>query len=207
MIRLEHCKVRDLTYPNIVFEEDKTYLIVGPSGIGKSTLLRLINATLPLDEGMIFYQGKDIQTYPLLALRKELSLFGQDVFLFDGSIQSNFNQFYKYRGEALLDQATITYYLQMMGLALSLDQNVQSCSGGERQRIALAIFLSFQPRVLLLDEPTSALDQQSSITLMERLIPYCKAHHIQLVMVSHHVELMQRYFDEIIDLSEVKTWE
>ena len=77
-------------------------------------------------------------------------------------------------------------------------------SGGERQRIYIAICLSFHPKVLMLDEPTSALDEATAVSLLQNLKQYCNEHGITLIAITHDKTLAKSYGDEYISLdSEV----
>lgn len=73
-------------------------------------------------------------------------------------------------------------------------------SGGERQRIFLAIFLAFATEVLLLDEPTAALDDKTSVELMQNIKEYCKKQGITVVCISHNAHLVNVFADETIHL-------
>ena len=73
-------------------------------------------------------------------------------------------------------------------------------SGGERQRVFIAINLSYQPKVLMMDEPTSALDDKNADTLIKNIKSYCKANKISLIIVSHDKTIADRYADNIINL-------
>ena len=77
-------------------------------------------------------------------------------------------------------------------------------SGGERQRVYIAIFLSFMPDVLMLDEPTSALDNTSSDIMMSNIKNFTKDNEMTTVVVSHYLPLAEKYGDNIIALERSK---
>ena len=77
-------------------------------------------------------------------------------------------------------------------------------SGGERQRVYIAIFLSFMPDVLMLDEPTSALDNTSSDIMMSNIKNFSKDNEMTTIVVSHYLTLAEKYGDEIIALERSK---
>lgn len=192
-------------YSKIEMEENKATFILGKSGTGKSTLLKLLNASVSPMHGEILYKNKPLIQYDTIALRREITLVSQSVFLFDDTIRNNFAEFYHYRELPPPNESTILTYLQICRADFPLETTCQEMSGGERQRIFLAICLSFMPKVLLLDEPTSALDEHTSKMLMENLKRYCKEKSITLIVVSHDKLLAERYADEIINLdSEVQ---
>ncbi|HEX3078682.1 MAG TPA: ABC transporter ATP-binding protein [Lachnospiraceae bacterium] len=187
-----------IRYTSINILPEEVTFIQGESGCGKSTLLKLFNATLTPDRGEILYKGTNLEKLDTITLRQEVMLVGQSVFLFSGSIEDNFREFYRYRGRAILSREEIERFLRLCCADFSLDTACDTMSGGERQRVYLAIFLSFLPKVLLLDEPTSALDGKTAKELMTNLTGYCKEQHMTLVVVSHDSSLAKEYAEHII---------
>lgn len=161
-----------IRYPNIKIAKGKTTFIHGPSGCGKSTLLKLINGTTSPDSGEIFYKGNNIENIDTIDLRREILLVAQSVFLFTGTIEENFKKYYEYRDRDLPTKETMEKFLKICSAEFPLETRCETMSGGERQRVYIAIFLSFMPDVLMLDEPTSALDNTSNeIIALERSKP------------------------------------
>lgn len=194
-----------ITYPNIEIEENKATFLLGKSGTGKSTLLKLLNASVSPMCGEILYNGKAQVQYDTIGLRREITLVSQHVFLFDETIRYNFAEFYQYRELPPPNETTILQYLQICLADFPLETNCREMSGGERQRIFIAICLSFMPKVFMLDEPTSALDEHTSSLLMKQLKRYCKENNITLIVVTHDKQLAEQYADAIINLdSEVQ---
>jgi putative ABC transport system ATP-binding protein len=191
-----------LRFPPIAIEQGSVTFICGESGVGKSTLLKLFNATLSPAEGTIFFSGADIGGMEAIALRRQVLLAGQTVFLFDDTIRGNFEQFYAYRGEPCIGEDEMQETLRLCSLELPLTANCHTLSGGERQRVFLAIHLSMKPAVLMLDEPTSALDQKTSRQMLERLKEHCKQAGITLVVISHDRALASAFADAVIALPE-----
>lgn len=189
-----------IQYPPIKIQENKITFITGESGCGKSTLLRLLNAAVTPSGGRILYNGQDLQELDAVQLRREVLLAGQTVFLFDKSLRENFQLFYEYRELPSPQEDTIRFFLGLCRMELPLDTLCTTMSGGEKQRVFIALCLSFLPKVLLLDEPTSALDAVNAAGLLESLQRFCKEKNITLVVVSHDAALAQRFADEIIPL-------
>lgn len=182
-----------IQFGNIVIPKKEVTFISGESGMGKSTLLKLLNGTLTPSNGRVFYNGKDILELDTIALRKEISLVSQDVFLFNSSIKDNFRLFYEYRDQTPPTNDQIKKFLTLCCISFPLDKDCFTMSGGERQRIYIAIFLSFLPKVIMLDEPTSALDDKNSNVIMENIIGFCKKNNISVIVVSHDKALTERY--------------
>lgn len=190
-------------YKDIYIENNKANFIVGKSGTGKSTLLRLFNDTLSPSSGSIYYSENDISEMDTILLRQELLLISQTVYLFDASIKENFKQYYSYRDMPPPSDDEMKHFLNLCSVRFSLDSNCTIMSGGERQRVYIAIFLSFKPKVLMLDEPTSALDKQTGIEVMDNILDYCKKNEITVVAVSHDVNLTDKFAENVIAIGEV----
>ncbi len=187
-----------LTYPSMAIKKNQVTLITGESGTGKTTLLKLLNASLSPTQGKIRYRGQDLQEMDTLDLRRKVILVGQNVYLFEGSIRDNFHEYHGYRDLEKPEDYTILKYLKLCQADFSLDSSSLTLSGGERQRVYIAICLSFQPEVLMLDEPTSALDQKTAMALMEALVPFSKEEGMTLLIVSHDESVIKPYADEFI---------
>lgn len=191
-----------IAYDDMEIESGKVTFICGASGCGKSTLLKMINGTITPTSGRIFYEGEDILTRDTIQLRKEISLVSQEVFLFEGTIEQNFQQFYQYRNEKMIEVQRIYELLELCKLEFPLHKVVTTMSGGERQRLYMAIFLSFFPKVLLLDEPTSALDATNSEEVISNIIGFAKQNRMSTVIVSHDQGLAKKFSDKMIYLEK-----
>ena len=193
-----------IRYPNIKIAKGKTTFIHGPSGCGKSTLLKLINGTTSPDSGEIFYKGNNIENIDTIDLRREILLVAQSVFLFTGTIEENFKKYYEYRDHDLLPKEDMEKFLKLCSADFPLETRCETMSGGERQRVYIAIFLSFMPKILMLDEPTSALDNISSDAMMKNIINFSNDNEMTIIVVSHYLPLAEKYGDNIIALERSK---
>lgn len=189
-------------YDDFSIDKNEVGFVVGKSGSGKSTLLKLINNTLQLKSGRIFYKDKNILNIKPVELRRNIIMTSQENFLFDMTIRENFHEFYKLRDLEELTDEEITKFLKITNFDVDLNLNVEKLSGGEKQRVFLAIALSLNPEVLLLDEPTSALDEKTSFSMMKNIVEYCKNNDITLIIVTHQKNLVEEFADKIIDLGD-----
>jgi len=149
--------------------------LVGPSGGGKSTILKLLMGFYPLQQGRILIAGKDIEAYSLQELRRLFAYVPQDAYLFEGTIAENI----RYGRPHASDEAVVAAARAANAHGFVLDQPCgyetvvgergARLSGGERQRIAIARALLKDAPILLLDEATSALDSESERLVQEAL--------------------------------------
>ena len=171
--------------------------IVGPSGVGKSTLLRLLNRLADPDRGAISYRGRPITGYEPLALRREVSLVPQLPALLQGTVESNLRYAADLAGEPLEVEET----LRRAGLDPTFaDRDVAKLSVGEQQRAMLARALAQRPAVLLLDEPTSALDHAARDAVEATLARLRAESNLSLVLVSHDPEQARRLGDRVLEM-------
>jgi len=191
-----------ITYQNFEIFKGEVTFIIGESGSGKSTLLRLFNQTLSASSGEIFFLGKNTRQIDTIKLRKDVSLLSQDVFLYDDTIKNNFKKFYNFRCQKMIEDDEIKYFLDICCIDFDLDEKCTTMSGGEKQRIYMAIFLSFCPPVIMLDEPTSALDNKNSTQVIGNIIDYCKKKGLSVIIVSHDNALMENFSENIIEIEK-----
>ena len=189
-----------ISYKDMEIREGSATFISGPSGCGKSTLFRLFNKTLSPTAGAVLYHGEDAAGLDSIALRRDVLLAGQSVFLFDTSVGENFTAFREARDAAPLADEDMRFFLRLCCANFPLDAPCQHLSGGERQRVFLALCVSFQPKVLLLDEPTSALDQETAERFMTQVLGFCREHGMTVAAVSHDPALARRHAENLISL-------
>lgn len=194
--------IDSIIYPMIEIYQNKVNFIVGESGCGKSSLLRLFNRTSNKTSGNIYYQGVDIDMLSPLRLRQEVSLVGQTVYLFAGTIKENFYNFYDCLGKQQLSDEEIINYLKICHMNMPLDADTSLLSGGEKSRVFIAVFLSLSPKVLMLDEPTAALDSKNSFAVIRDVIEYCKDNNITVIVVSHDNKLEEEFSEHTILLEK-----
>ncbi|MGC2112734.1 MAG: ATP-binding cassette domain-containing protein [Candidatus Korobacteraceae bacterium] len=168
--------------------------IVGPSGSGKSSLLRLLNRLDEPSSGTVFLEGEDYRQIVPRELRRRVGMVTQRPFLFPGDVASNLRFGPLQRGETLSD-SDIAQLLQRVGLPDFASRDVTNLSGGEQQRVSLARALANQPEVLLLDEPTSALDEDAKLGVEELIRALVSQNSYTFVMVTHDREQARRLCD------------
>jgi putative ABC transport system ATP-binding protein len=142
--------------------------ITGPSGSGKSSLLRLLNRLDAPSAGRVLLADADTAVLDVHELRRRVGMVMQQANLFPGTVAQNVGYGPALRG-VVLKADEVEELLRTVGLAGYAKRDVAALSGGEAQRISLARTLANRPQVLLLDEPTSALDDAAKLVVEEAL--------------------------------------
>jgi putative ABC transport system ATP-binding protein len=166
--------------------------ISGPSGSGKSSLLRLLDRLRDPDRGEVLYRGRDVRTCDVLQLRHRVSLVPQLPALIEGTVSENVEFAARLAGRSPDIGDTLTH----AGLDPSFaDRDASRLSVGEQQRVMLARSLAQEPEVLLLDEPTSALDEQARESVENTLLRLRRELDLSYVLVTHDADQAARMSD------------
>ncbi len=175
-------------------------VMIGPSGGGKSTLLRLLNRLDEASSGQILLRGQDIRELKPSQLRRRVAMVLQKPVMFSGTLLQNLQHSYALRRETppAEDSAQLREVLELCGLDPELlAREAGQLSVGQQQRVSLARVLLNRPEVLLLDEPTSALDRPSVDRLGEVLRRLCREWQLAILMISHDLRLAERVADRV----------
>jgi ABC-type methionine transport system ATPase subunit len=165
--------------------------LVGPSGAGKTSLVRLLNRLDDPTSGSVNYLGKPIASLPVRALRRQVGFVFQTPVMFAGTVADNLAVARDLAldvggGTAAAIDAERALQLAGVDPALAV-RDAQSLSGGERQRVSIARALMTRPDALLLDEPTSALDPDVADHIMSTVRTLADTMHLTVVMVTHRL--------------------
>jgi phosphonate transport system ATP-binding protein len=189
--------------------------IIGPSGTGKSTLIRCINRLVDPTSGEILFMGQDLAKLsgkPLREARRRIGMVFQEYNLVERlSVIENVLcgrlgyvpvwRAWARRFDARdIDQAFML--LDAVGLGAFATQRADQLSGGQRQRVGIARALMQDPDLILADEPTSSLDPKTSVEIMELIARRAGERDIPVIVNIHNVGLAQRFADRIVGMSK-----
>lgn len=189
--------LRDVSF---MVNDAQTVALLGPSGVGKSTLLRVIAGLVDPDTGCIFINAKDVSQ--IAPHRREVGLVFQDNALLPHLTVSG-NIAYGLRQKRLprRDRARrVADLLTMMRIENLRDRKVDTLSGGEAKRVAVARTLAPEPHVVLLDEPLTGLDSEIYESVITDLTAALKESQASVVWVTHNLNEAERVASEIIRL-------
>ena len=176
---------------NLELQSGEIVAITGPSGCGKTTLLRCICGLEDLDEGRIVLDGRDITN--TLAEERGIGLIFQRPVLYPHlDVKGNLKL-----GSQDCDVSATLAEVDLIGFE---NRRVETLSGGEGQRIALARALLANPSVLLLDEPFSSLDEELSDKLLSDVRGLLKARNCPAILVTHNHDVAKKFADSVISI-------
>ena len=188
--------------------------IIGPSGTGKSTLIRCINRLVEPTAGQIFFQERNLLSLSRAELRharRQIGMVFQEYNLVERlSVMENLlcgrlgyvSPFQAWlRRYPRRDIARAFDLLDTVGLAAYAHARAHNLSGGQRQRVGMARAMMQEPKLLLADEPTSSLDPKTSVEIMALMQTLSQTHGFPVIVNIHNVELARRFADRIIGLT------
>ena len=188
--------------------------IIGPSGTGKSTLIRCVNRLIDPTAGEIWFEGKDLAKLsgqPLREARRRIGMVFQEYNLVERlTVMENvlsgrlgymgaWAAWRRQFSDADIQKAFSL--LQRVGLSDFANRRADELSGGQRQRVGIARAVMQSPGLLLADEPTSSLDPKTSVEIMEIMRDLAADNNIPVMINIHQVELGKRYAERIIGMS------
>ena len=188
--------------------------LVGPSGAGKTSLLRVLGGALPLDAGTLRFEGQPLAEHDLRAMRTRVGFVHQDHALVP-TLRASQNVLTGRLGQrgfwsglrsmvlpARADLERAHALLERVGVGERMFQRTDTLSGGQQQRVAIARALCQEPRALLADEPLASVDPARAADLLEVMLGLARERGLTLVASLHDVALVRRYFPRIVGLRD-----
>lgn len=177
---------------NLEVNKGEFLTIIGSSGCGKTTVLKLINGLLAPDDGKVYIDGSDIATVDQIKLRRNIGYVIQGVGLFPHmNIRKNIsyvpNLIKKEDKDEILKN--VNNLIKVVGMTEEmLDRYPSELSGGQRQRVGIARALAASPEILLMDEPFGAVDEITRRSLQEEILRIHKELGVTIVFITHDIK-------------------
>ena len=188
------------------FLPGQVWTILGPNGVGKSTLLRTLAGLYQPIAGQVSFDGQPLAEIPRRKRARQIGILFQnhaDVFpltVMETVLTGRHPWCSPLQGESTLDLERVDHVLDQVGLNGFQDRNLFSLSGGERRRVDLAALAVQDSAVVLLDEPSNHLDPRHQVTLLGGMIDKWRRARRTVVMVLHDINLAVRFSDYLVFL-------
>ena len=213
MIRLEHVtksfgRYKALDDVSIVVEEGEFLTVIGRSGGGKTTMLRMINGFQKPDSGKVYAAGEDVGEADLIRLRRKIGYVIQNKGLFPHmTVEKNIiyvpvisGQKDKRQNRKLAEEL-----IGLVGLEREmLDRYPEELSGGQQQRVGIARALASRPKLLLMDEPFGALDEITKRAMQNELLALQKKLGMTVVFITHDIREAMKLGDRVLVMEQGK---
>ena len=177
--------------------------LVGPNGVGKSTLIRAVSGVLPISSGKIVLDSKDVLRLPPNERARQIAVVPQAVNLPDSFTVAEIVMMGRtphlplWGGESKHDCVVAWEAMRHTEIETLADRRVDELSGGERQRVVIARALAQEPRVLLLDEPTAHLDLKHQVAVLELVRMLAREHGLAVLATLHDLNQAAGYADRV----------
>lgn len=213
MIRLEHVtksfgRYKALDDVSIVVEEGEFLTVIGRSGCGKTTMLRMINGLQKPDSGKVYAAREDVGEADLIRLRRKIGYVIQNKGLFPHmTVEKNIiyvpvisGQKDKRQNRKLAEEL-----IGLVGLEREmLDRYPEELSGGQQQRVGIARALASRPKLLLMDEPFGALDEITKRAMQNELLALQKKLGMTVVFITHDIREAMKLGDRVLVMEQGK---
>jgi putative ABC transport system ATP-binding protein len=177
--------------------------VLGTSGSGKSSLLRLLNRLDEPTGGDVLFDGRSYRMVPPRQLRRRVGMVMQSSYLFPGTVAFNVAFGPRQSGIQLANEQ-IDQILERVGLPGYAERDVGGLSGGEAQRVSIARTLVNDPHILLLDEPTSALDERTERGIENLILSLNQERRMTCIIVTHNLNQAMRMAPRMVVLQSGK---
>ena len=197
---------------SVSFEKGKITGLIGHTGSGKSTLVNLLNGLLKPTSGKVYLDGKDIWENPkeISKIRFRVGLVMQypEYQLFDETVRADIG--FAPRNLGLSDEEIeerVNLAARFAGIGFDmLDKSPFELSGGQKRRVAIAGIIAMRPDVLVLDEPAAGLDPRGRREILGSLRNYAESMNASVILVSHSMEDMAHYCDNVVVMNSAKVY-
>jgi iron complex transport system ATP-binding protein len=186
-------------------ERGEILVILGPNGVGKTTLLKCMNAILHPDTGTVLVDGESVLSLDSSEIARLIGYVAQytersRLTVFDAILMGR-HPYVSWK-VSKKDLTTVDAAVKLLGLGHLALRYIDQMSGGELQKVAIARALVQEPRLLLLDEPTSNLDLKNQVEILNLLRRIVREHGVSAVMTMHDLNKALRYADKYLFLKD-----
>lgn len=213
IIRLEHVtksfdgqKVLDDL--SLSVNEGEFLTVIGRSGCGKTTMLRLINGLQKPDSGRVYVEGEDVSNTDLIALRRKIGYVIQNKGLFPHmTVEKNISYVPVISGHKNKEEnhRQALRLLRLVGLEESMAGRYPSeLSGGQQQRVGIARALASEAKILLMDEPFGALDEITKRSMQDEMLNLQEQLHMTVVFITHDIREAMKLGDRVLVMEQGK---
>ncbi len=201
----ENCILEDFS---LQVREGEFLTVIGKSGCGKTTMLKLVNGLLMPDSGQIFVEGKDLAGTDLVALRRRIGYVIQNGGIFPHmTVEKNITYVPVISGRKnkIENHRLALRLLRTVGLEEEMAARYPSeLSGGQQQRVGIARALAASPRILLMDEPFGALDEITRQTMQDEILRLQKELKLTIVFITHDIREAMKLGDRMLVMEQGK---
>lgn len=177
---------------NLKINKGEFITIIGSSGCGKTTFLKLINGLIEPDDGKVYVEGNDISKVDKIALRRKIGYVIQEIGLFPHmTVRKNIsyvpNLIKKEKKDSIENR--VKELINKVGLKEEmLDNYPNELSGGQRQRVGIARALAINPNIILMDEPFGAIDEITRKLLQDEILKIYKEYNMTIIFITHDIK-------------------
>lgn len=191
MYQIENLKYRNiLDIDKMEINRGNIYIVSGPSGSGKSSLINLLMANDYDYEGKVYYDQTLLKDVDSMIIKKQVTSLVQESVLLGKTIAADFQMLCELL-KIKYDEVKIKQVLDLVTLDLELSTKTHKMSGGQKQRMFIARTLYLNRETYILDEPTSALDPETSKIIMNNLYTFAKTNNKLLIVISHDAAVIE----------------
>ena len=195
---------------DVVFDKSELVSIIGPNGVGKSTLIHCMNKILTPNDNSVFIDGRDVKTINVKEMAKVMGYVRYTatttfpISVIDAVMMGR-HPHSKY-GSMEKDMEISYDMLEKLGIEDLAMRPINELSAGQLQKVILAKGLAQQPKVLLLDEPTANLDIKHQLGVTKLLHDICRETGMTIIMICHDLNIAAKYSDRMLMMSEGKIY-